>query len=1252
MQGLVLGEWEAAECQPGATAEVIPQEPSETAELTALEQQEEATAGTVMLTPVWDAVAPALGTRWPESAKGLVIIGGTGEQRDGVKRRYPQAQVLKLGPQESIAAITKKVKEQGEIAQILWLAPNHSQPSVAGEELIAAQNRGVLQIFRLVKALLGQGYGGRKLGWTVVTVGAQAKDRNERLNPSHASIHGLMGSLAKEYPHWQVRLVDLGVGDTLPVDELFGLPADPQGDAWLYRNGEYYRQKLIPCRYPAPGESRYRTGGVYVVIGGAGGIGEVWSEYLINAYQARIVWIGRRPMDEAIQTKIERLGAQGPAPVYITADAQDLPALQNAYATIKAQYGQIHGVIHSAIVLFDKSLANMEEERFAAGLRAKVDVSVRLAQVFAGEPLDFVLFFSSLQSFTKAPGQSNYAAGCTFKDAFAHQLGLEWGCPVKVMNWGYWGKVGIVATQAYQERMAQAGIGSLEPPEAMAALEMLLGGELTQIGFMKVTQPREETPAEERLTLYPPVPALLIPETPNRIAANLALKQTAPPEMEAALQAAKEQLAPALEATMVKLLWGQLQRLGMFTQKETTVTELKSRSGLIATYDRWLEETLAELVRRQYLKRDGERCRSADPTVTDLDSVWQEWEQQKVAWLAHPDLKPQVTLSEAMLRALPEILTGKTPATDIMFRNASLELVGGVYKENQTADRFTEVVVATVVTLIEERLNQEPTALIRIIEIGAGTGGTSTMVLQSLKPYREQIEEYCYTDISKAFLMHAEQTYGPENPYLKAQLFNVTQPLASQGIAAGGYDIAIAANVLHATPNIRETLRNAKATLKTNGVLIVNEISGNSLFAHLSFGLLKGWWLYEDAHLRIPGCPGMDPATWKAVLESEGFHSVSFPAEAAHGLGSQIIVAASDGVVRQKQAPRETAQPKTPGAVKPQTRVDPKTGAVRSGVNPKSVPAFAGTAAMANHKNGKAADAIRGMEVTTQMAEDYVKETITEKLSASLKVAINQIDGDESFADYGLDSITGIGLVQAVNISLELELTTTDLFDYSSVNQLAKYILSRYKAQVIQVIHQNEMKQKAAPGKIPEVSLDPQPENTAIQQAEPAERRGTEITPVPKTARELPSILTRRSRMARFFPPGNAPTYGAAVAKEPIAIIGISGRYAPTENVNQLWEHLAQGRDLVGEIQRWKLPQSYLEDHQSCKRGSFIENIAAFDPFFFNISGVEAAYMDPQQRLFLEEAWKALEDAGYAGTKDGMVCGVYLGYNGGDYGQL
>ncbi|TMC15472.1 MAG: KR domain-containing protein [Chloroflexi bacterium] len=148
-------------------------------------------------------------------------------------------------------------------------------------------------------------------------------------------------------------------------------------------------------------------------------------------------------------------------------------------------FGQIHGVVHSAIVMLDQSLANMDEERFRAALAAKVEVSVRLAQVFEHETLDFVLFFSAFNAFTRNAGQSNYAAGSTFEDAFAARLSLDWQCQVKVVNWG---NVGIVAEPVYRERMAQVGMGSIEPEEAMEALEYLLAGPVKQMALLKTTK--------------------------------------------------------------------------------------------------------------------------------------------------------------------------------------------------------------------------------------------------------------------------------------------------------------------------------------------------------------------------------------------------------------------------------------------------------------------------------------------------------------------------------------------------------------------------------------------------------------------------------------------------------------------------------------------------------------------------------------------------------------------------------------------
>ena len=195
-------------------------------------------------------------------------------------------------------------------------------------------------------------------------------------------------------------------------------------------------------------------------------------------------------------------------------------------------------------------------------------------------------------------------------------------------------------------------------------------------------------------------------------------------------------------------------------------------------------------------------------------------------------------------------------------------------------------------------MNQDSSTQIRILEIGAGTGGTTAGLLPKLKPFEKNIQHYCYTDLSKAFLMHAQENYAPQAPYLTTQIFDVEKPLSGQGIKADSYDIVVAANVLHATQSIRQTLRNAKATLRKGGVLLLNELSGKSLFSHLTFGLLEGWWLYEDRALRIPGSPGLYPETWARVLKEEGFVSAFFPAAKTHPLGQQIIVAQSDGVVR------------------------------------------------------------------------------------------------------------------------------------------------------------------------------------------------------------------------------------------------------------------------------------------------------------------------------------------------------------------
>jgi acyl transferase domain-containing protein/acyl carrier protein/SAM-dependent methyltransferase len=1181
-------------------------------------------------TTLWDPVvlSPQAGGQGP--AKRIVIIGGTAEEQRAILDFFPHAHLLEMPMETSSGSLAERlagvagISSVGSIEQVFWLAPSDSLLAPTEKSILSAQQEGVLACFRLIKAFLQLGYGSKSLQWTVISHQTRTLHASETANPTHASLLGLFGALAKEYPHWRVQQIDLPIGAPLPLAEMQRLPADPQGHGWLYRNRDWYRQILIPLDVsPDQKRSVYRRSGVYVIIGGAGGIGEVWSEYLIRTYQAQIIWIGRREKNAAIVAKLQRLASMGPVPDYISADATDRQALEEAYQQIKQRYGQIHGVVHSAIVLLDQSLAKMDEERFQEALAAKVDVAVRLAQVFEHEPLDFVLFFSSINAFTRSAGQSNYAAGCTFEDAFAARLRQEWPCVVKVMNWGYWSSVGAVASASYQQRMEQMGLGSLEPAEAMQALEDLLTGPVDQIVLLKTTQPvlPELTPlgeliqTQQILTIYPQY----LPSSFHQVVSTHLSLEGQKPSLSETRESMQE-----IEELLCKLLWSQLQELGLGGEKRIVLSRFREQAGIRASYERWLEESIALLERQHYLHRDdpsatdgGTTCIVSDsPTQSACVSLWQQWEQRKEDWMQNADLKAQVVLVETTLRALPSVLTGKRSAVDVLFPDGSMHLVEGIYQHNVIADSFNEFVARLVVAYLQERLTYDAQARVRILEIGAGTGGTTSRVLQSLQPYLASIAEYCYSDVSEAFLRYGQQTYGVANPFLTYRLVNVEKPLAEQGIGLGVYDLVIATNVLHATSNIRRTVRNAKATLKKHGWLLLNEIIGTSICSHLTFGLLPGWWAYEDPELRVPGGPALSAENWQVVLSDERFGAISTPTQDMLEAGQQIIVAESDGIVRQEQYVGVGGGVGRGGGL---GRPHPSTH------YPLIEPSCEKT-------NGS----------TDHIILDHVQSIILESCAEVLRMQESRIREDTSFSEYGVDSLVGINLINLINQKSHLTLSTTVLFDYDTVERLCQYIVREHSVTLRAWLKEH------------------------TQSGEVQSRVGTGLAPVRHTLLTSSSlddtrtgaslVPTRFSLVEQYWEVASQPQI-VPPSHEPIAIIGMSGRFARSKNVSELWEHLAKGTDLVEEVSRWDLadlaPTAAKSGELYCKSGSFLEGIDLFDALFFNISGLEATYMDPQQRLMLEEAWNALEDAGYVGSSiEERQCGVYIGCAVGDYQEL
>ncbi|MEK1831016.1 beta-ketoacyl reductase [Priestia megaterium] len=292
----------------------------------------------------------------------------------------------------------------------------------------------------------------------------------------------MIRSMAKECSNWDISCIDISTEDIQGaaekreriVQQVIEEPGHPLGEEIALRAGKRYVRTIHPYVLPNGKETPFRHQGVYLILGGAGGIGLELSHYLAKTVQARLVLIGRSELKEWQRKKIKEIESVGGIVKYIRADVLELESMKRAVAETKGAFGNIHGVIHSAIVLKDKTLQNMDEKTFRSSLDPKVKGSAVLYEAVRGEKLDFMMFFSSAQSFMGNLGQSNYAAACTFKDAYANFLNQRSEYPVKVVNWGYWGSVGIVSNDEYNKRMERHGIQSIEPSEGMEVIRRLL----------------------------------------------------------------------------------------------------------------------------------------------------------------------------------------------------------------------------------------------------------------------------------------------------------------------------------------------------------------------------------------------------------------------------------------------------------------------------------------------------------------------------------------------------------------------------------------------------------------------------------------------------------------------------------------------------------------------------------------------------------------------------------------------------------
>ena len=222
-----------------------------------------------------------------------------------------------------------------------------------------------------------------------------------------------------------------------------------------------------------------------------------------------------------------------------------------------------------------------------------------------------------------------------------------------------------------------------------------------------------------------------------------------------------------------------------------------------------------------------------------------------------------LALMHALGENLVSIVRNETQVLEVMMEN---DMLNRLYMEG-CGFRILNEYIARAMSQITHRHPQA-----NILEIGAGTGGTTKKVLDTIG---NAYSTYTYTDISAGFFEKASEKFAAHKSRMVFKTLDVERDTGDQGFGREQYDIIIAANVLHATRKLTETMQHVRRLLKPGGFLVLMEVTGDLLRIPFLMGALPGWWLGAESgdHGRRLG-PGVSPVKWNEILQETGFSGV------------------------------------------------------------------------------------------------------------------------------------------------------------------------------------------------------------------------------------------------------------------------------------------------------------------------------------------------------------------------------------------
>lgn len=344
-------------------------------------------------------------------------------------------------------------------------------------------------------------------------------------------------------------------------------------------------------------------------------------------------------------------------------------------------------------------------------------------------------------------------------------------------------------------------------------------------------------------------------------------------------------LSQKLNRVAIAYVNNALIELGAFveTEERQTLDQLINRLNIAPDYRKVTAWWLIMLAQEGYLRREDDFFISPRPLINiPLDAIWDDVREAS-----------RDTGYEEILRAikvngqdLASIITGKKYALENFFSDGSSKVADQAYGLSPEANYFSGIMKAVLAVVIKALPAGRE---LRVLEIGAGVGGTTSALLPVLPASQTR---YVFTDISPYFLENGRVKFH-SFPFVQYALLNVDQDPLDQGFKQHTFDLVVASNVLHCSRFMGKALQHLRSLLNTSGTLMILEGTRNEYWHSIAMGLLKGFMNFEDKRL-LTYQPFLSYEDWERELRANRFTEVAgFPAanSPADVLGQHVIIA-------------------------------------------------------------------------------------------------------------------------------------------------------------------------------------------------------------------------------------------------------------------------------------------------------------------------------------------------------------------------